>query len=235
MNLNATKLPDHTDPEMDDPSIDEEVAQILEESSKDSANQAIPVTQDEINEFIDRNRKLIHTIIKPYRGLDVYDDLYQEAALGFFKGIQTYDPRKNSKLTTYAFACGKNEVKMYLRKASAKSRTGTVISLDATIGADPDGDTMLNRDLESMDPNTDVPTFEEQIHTRTMFQTAMSIVRHDMSHNQQVVIQRYLEGIPQSQTAKELHTSQSEISKLYKTSICELRLKMEKLGYIDRS
>lgn len=150
-------------------------------------------------------------------------------------GIQTYDPQKNSKLTTYAFACGKNEVKMYLRKASAKSRTGTVISLDATIGTDPDGDTMLNRDLESMDPSTDVPTFEEQIHTRTMFQAAMSIVRNEMSHNQQIVIQRFLEGIPQSQTAKELHTSQSEISKLYKTSICELRLKMEKLGYIDRS
>ena len=55
-----------------------------------------------------------------------------------------------------------------------------------------------------------------------------------MSRNQQIVIRRFMEGVPQSQTAKELHTSQSEISKLYKTSICELRLKMEERGLVDR-
>lgn len=218
----------------DDEEFDEETTRLLEESGNEYADQMVPETAQEISDFMEKNRKLIHAIIKPYRGLDAYDDLYQEAALGFFKGIQTYNPNRNSKLTTYAFACGKNQVKMYLRKAGAKSRTGTVISLDATMGGNEDGDTLMNRDLERIDPTREVPSFEEQIHTRTIFMAAMDIVRREMSRNQQIVIRRFMEGVPQSQTAKELHTSQSEISKLYKTSICELRLKMEERGLVDR-
>lgn len=217
----------------DDNVIDEETSRLLEESGKAYADQKVPETTQEISDFMEKNRKLIHAIIKPYRGLDAYDDLYQEAALGFFKGIQTYNPNRNSKLTTYSFACGKNQVKMYLRRAGAKSRAGIVISLDATIGSDPDGDTLMNRDLEQMDPTREEPSFEEQVHTRTLFREVMRIVMNEMSRNQQIVIRRFMEGVPQSQTAKELHTSQSEISKLYKTSICELRLKMEERGLVD--
>ena len=68
----------------DDNVIDEETSRLLEESGKAYADQKVPETTQEISDFMEKNRKLIHAIIKPYRGLDAYDDLYQEAALGFF-------------------------------------------------------------------------------------------------------------------------------------------------------
>ena len=106
--------------------VDPDELAMLEEVDSYGNRGVAPKTEDEINDFMYRNRKLIHAVLRPYRGLDDYDDLYQEAAIGFYKGIKTYDPKKGIKLTTYAFACARNQVKMYLRRATAKSRTGTV-------------------------------------------------------------------------------------------------------------
>jgi len=225
--------PDDFNPELGpEGEIDEEERRMLEENDE-YANQKTPQTQAEICEFMEKNKKLIHAILKPYRGLDEYDDLFQEASLGFFKGIQTFDPKKNIKLTTYAYACGKNQVKMYLRKSAAKSRTGTVISLEAGFDGEDDRDNMLNRDLESMDPLNETASMEDIIHTNTLYRIAMDIVKTQMSKQQRIVIYEFLKGTPQSQTAKKLNTSQSEISKILKTAICDLRLKMQEQGIVD--
>lgn len=216
----------------EDVEMDEEEIRMLEENDE-YANQKTPETIEEVSAFMEHNKKLIHAILKPYRGLDEYDDLFQEASLGFFKGIQTYDPNREIKLTTYAYTCGKNQVKMYLRRSAAKSRTATVVSLEAGFDGDDDRDNMLNRDLEQLDPLNEPVSLEDRIHTSTLFHTAMDIVMHEMSKPQQIVITEMMKGTPQSQTAKILKTSQSEVSKILKTAICDLRLKMQERGIVD--
>ncbi len=44
-----------------------------------------------------------------------WDDLFQEAALAYFEGIKTYDPKKG-KITTYLWHCMSNRLHTYLRE-----------------------------------------------------------------------------------------------------------------------
>lgn len=64
---------------------------------------------------------MLHSIISTcgFSGSD-YDDLFQEAQMGLFKAVMTYDSRYSS-FSTYAYICIKSSVMSYLRKSSAKS------------------------------------------------------------------------------------------------------------------
>lgn len=212
-----------------------QMEELLRQEEETFANQKIPETPEEVGEFFIRNYRLIHAVLKPYRGLDEYEDLLQEASIGFLKGIQSYDPDKKVKLTTYAYVCAKNQVKMYLRRSCAKSRSGTVVSLDASLDGDSDDEknSLLNRDLESANPLAEVVSMEDRVYSRILFEKAMYIVNTQLTPIQRIVIYRHLEGIPQSRTAKELNTSQSEISKILKNAICELRLLLIECGVIS--
>lgn len=47
--------------------------------------------------------------------LDI-DDWYGEAAIGYCKGIATFDINKNTKISTYLFLCMLNQIRMAKRK-----------------------------------------------------------------------------------------------------------------------
>ena len=116
---------------------------------------------------------------------------------------------------------------MYLRKATAKSRTATVVSLDASLAPDDNRGNLLNKDLSEFDPTVGSEDLDEKIHKNIQYEKAYKIINKHLNPTQQFVVHQYMRGIPQSQTAKILHTSQSEISKILKTSICIIKLKMQ--------
>lgn len=206
--------------------IEPEEIRMLEEAGSGD-NSVIPKTDREIDDFLYRNRRLIHAILRPYRGLDDYDDLYQEASIGFLQGLRTYNPKRGIKITTYAFACGRNQVKMYLRRGRAKSRTGITVSLEASYDPDNERDNLLNKDLNSFDPLHEPEDMDEAIHRGIEYARAERIMNKYLNETQRFVVRQMMRGIPQSKTAKILATSQSEISKILKTSICIIKLKME--------
>lgn len=192
-----------------------------------------PKTDTEISQFYEKNARLIHAMLKSYRGLDCYDDLFQEASIGFFKGIKSYSPTKGVKLTTYAYECARNEVKMYLRRSRASCRTAILVPLEAG-PADMDSDphfSALNQDLSDVDtlhPATE--DMEEMIARKDLYNKAMSIVENDMTLDQQTVIKRHMDGIPQSETAEYMNISQSQVSKILKQAMCELVNTMRERG-----
>jgi len=192
-----------------------------------------PKTADEISRFYEENVRLIHSMLKPYRGLDCYDDLFQEASIGFFKGIKSYSPAKGVKLTTYAYECARNEVKMYLRKSRASCRTAVLVPLEAG-PSDMDSDpyySALNQDTSDTDTLHPVnEDMEETIARKELFSRAMSIVENEMTLDQQTVIKRYMDGIPQSETAEFMNISQSQVSKVLKQAMCELVNTMRERG-----
>ncbi len=188
-----------------------------------------PMTRDEANDFISENKSLIHAVLRSYKGCDEYDDLFQVASIGFYKGIMSYDPSQRVKMTTYCYECAKNEVKMHLRKNAAKSRTAAVVSLDGL--QDPDtgrSENWLERNLAENDPFHPVTEdIGDTIGNKEVFDAAMRIIQEEMSWEEQLVLRRFMAGQPQSVTATELGASQAKVSKIQKIAIAKLTLAMK--------
>ena len=188
-----------------------------------------PMTRDEANDFISENKSLIHAVLRSYKGCDEYDDLFQVASIGFYKGIMSYDPSQRVKMTTYCYECAKNEVKMHLRKNAAKSRTAAVVSLDGL--QDPDtgrSENWLERNLAENDPFHPVTEdIGDTIGNKEVFDAAMRIIQEEMSWEEQLVLRRCMAGQPQSVTATELGASQAKVSKIQKIAIAKLTLAMK--------
>ena len=199
------------------------------EGLEDASPQSCPKAPEEVDQFYRANVKLLHSIVRPYRGLDEYEDLLQEASIGFIKAIQTYKPNKGVKLTTYAFICARNEVRMYLRRNSAKSRTAVVVSLDTGSDDDHDQDSLMNRICGH---DGSASSLEDSLYIKAVFRQAMYIVEREMGHASVFVIRRTMEGVPQSQMAKELSLSQSKVSKILSAAIRELRMRLEEQGVV---
>lgn len=186
-----------------------------------------PKTQQEIDDFCKKNVKLIHAVLRPYKGLEDYEDLYQEAFIGFYKGVISFNPNAGTKITTYACECAKNELKMFFRKKTAKARTATVVPLD--LGQDPEGesDSLLNRDLSEWDTLHQLTAnLEDSVAHHEIYIMAMQIIRDEMTSDQKMVLYDYMNNVPQSETAKKMNTSQGQVSKVLKGAVCELVCKM---------
>ncbi len=54
----------------------------------------------------------------------------------------------------------------------------------------------------------------------------MVIIRNEMSEEEQLVLQRFMEGQPQAITAKEIGASQAKVSKIQKLALAKLALAM---------
>lgn len=93
--------------------------------------------KDARNKLIEHNLRLVAHLVKKYEGKDVSsDDLISIGTIGLIKGIDSYNPNKNIKITTYIAKCAENEILMYFR---ANRRRGNDVSLNDTLGIDKDG------------------------------------------------------------------------------------------------
>ena len=86
--------------------------------------------------LIEHNLRLVAHIVKKYDiQKESTDDLISVGTIGLIKGIDSFDPSKGRKLTTYVSKCIENEIFMYLRSVKKNYQT---ISLDEPIGSDKD-------------------------------------------------------------------------------------------------
>lgn len=75
------------------------------------------------NELVDRNYRLILSIAQKYLGLGLdLEDLFQEASIGFQRGVKKFDWRKGYKLATYCTWWTKQGVTRSLSLTSAEIR-----------------------------------------------------------------------------------------------------------------
>ena len=189
--------------------------------------QEYPKTEEEIMDFFTANMPLFYKIASEYKGAEEFDDLVQLAMIGFMKGLQTFDPEKGTKFTTYCYKCAKNEINMYIRSLYAKARQGVTVSIDAIR---ENGKSYLDNDLSIYDPLSEPESIETQIYDEDLFRFAMKIINKKMLPVQRACIWGFINNIPQSVTAKSLNISQSEVSKVLKNAICELRIKLKEQG-----
>ena len=99
------------------------------------------------NKLIKHNLRLVaHIAKKYYSGKNDCDDLISIGTIGLIKAINTFNPHKNIKLSSYASRCIENEILMYFRSSKKSSLD---ISINEPIETDKNGNTLTLMDTIS--------------------------------------------------------------------------------------
>ena len=97
------------------------------------------------DELIERNLRLVAHIVKRYYSANVEnDELISVGTVGLIKAINTYDPDKKVRLSTYASRCIDNEILMFFR---AKKKNAMDVSFEDPIDRDGEGNPLTLMDV----------------------------------------------------------------------------------------
>lgn len=175
--------------------------------------------------LIEHNLRLVAHITRKFdsTGID-RDDLISIGTVGLIKAINTFNPEKNIKLTTYAARCIENEVLMYLR-GTKNSRTE--VSLSDPVGADKEGNQITLMETLGTDGSEildEVESHDDERWLKICLTTLSPKERY-------IIIRRYgLDGrneMTQREVAKELGISRSYVSRIEKKALQKLYKEFE--------
>ena len=208
--------------------------------SKCSEATPIPQTREEIGDFLEENKNLIHSILQEFlnSGME-YDDMFQEASIGFLKGIETFTENKGVLLTTYCYKCAQNNVRMMLRKSRSKGRRAYVSSLDAVFvpdGKDKEanpGDVLSTSNADQLHVSED--SIEDQVTKREMARIAMNYAKECLTDQEYQVLVLWFNGYTQDQIASEMKISQASASKLIHFGFPKLQWYLHQKGFIGNN
>ena len=170
--------------------------------------------------LIEHNLRLVAHIVKKFdaNSYDV-DDLIGIGTVGLIKGIDTYSPNKNVRITTYCAKCIENEILMYYRgnKKNAKN-----VSIYENIGFDKEGNEITILDVIK----TKDPEFIEEIHKKDSINLLKQYMNVLNKREKDIIIMRYgLDGndeITQKEIAKTLGISRSYVSRIEKRATTKI-------------
>ena len=88
---------------------------------------------DARNQLIEHNLRLVaHICKKYYAGTAAQDDLISIGTIGLIKAVDTFDPDKGKRFSSYASRCIENELRMELRRVR---KAGVQVSLQEPLEA----------------------------------------------------------------------------------------------------
>lgn len=128
------------------------------------------------NILIEHNLRLVAHIAKKYAGENNFDDLVSIGTIGLIKGINTFNPEKTSKLTTYIARCIENEVLMTLRASKKQSQE---VSLEDSIGTDKEGNNMTFADILQADENDISDIIALKVDIRRLYEAIECVLSPD--------------------------------------------------------
>ena len=171
--------------------------------------------------LIERNLRLVAYICKKYTNArNSQNDLISIGTIGLIKGVSSFNPNKNVKLSIYLSQCIKNEILMHMRKTKKQNAE---ISLEETISTGKNGERLtLQAILENKSENTDIIT-DLDFDVEDLYAKMNDVLNE---REKQVLIWRYgLDGnIPKKQ---------KEVAKFFNISdsyVCRIQIKaIEKL------
>ena len=164
---------------------------------------------------------------KYYASQNDQEDLVSIGTIGLIKAVDTFDPSKGIRLSSYASRCIENEILMYLRKSSQLRHE---VSIDDPLHVDWDGNELLLSDLLGSDPDAVNRDIEQEAEKNLL----RSAVDRLSPREKKIMVLRFGLGSSREHTQKEvadqLGISQSYISRLEKRIIHRLRRDLEKAG-----
>lgn len=171
--------------------------------------------------LIEHNLRLVaHIAKKYYADENDRDDLVSIGTVGLIKAVDSFDPTKGIRLSSYASRCIENEILMFFRSAK---KTAQGVSLNDPIDTDKDGNTLTLLDTIATDDH-----ILEDIDLRMKVRQLYDAVKTRLSpREREIVLLRYgLTGqrpLVQREVAKKLNISRSYVSRLEKKALQKLR------------
>lgn len=170
--------------------------------------------------LIEHNLRLVAHIVKKFEAnsYDV-DDLIGIGTVGLIKGIDTYSPNKNVRITTYCAKCIENEILMYYRGDKKNFKN---VSIYENIGFDKEGNEITILDVIK----TKDPEFIEEIHKKDSINLLKQYMNVLNKREKDIIIMRYgLDGndeITQKEIARTLGISRSYVSRIEKRATTKI-------------
>jgi RNA polymerase sporulation-specific sigma factor len=177
--------------------------------------------------LIEHNLRLVVYIAKKFENTGInIEDLVSIGTIGLIKAVNTFDPKKNIKLATYASRCIENEILMYLRR-NLKNRAE--VSLDEPLNIDWDGNELLLSDILGTEGDMIFKVIEGEVEKSLLWQAM-----HKLNPRENTIIQlRFGLSDGTEKTQKEvadiLGISQSYISRLEKRILMRLQREIKKI------
>ena len=176
------------------------------------------------NVLIEHNLRLVAHIAKKYAKEGNFDDLVSTGTIGLIKGINTFNPEKSSKLTTYISRCIENEVLMALRLLK---KTQGEVSLEETIGTDKAGNNMTFSDILPAEGEDIADEIALKINIKKLYNAMEEVLTED---ERNILCWRYGLGLKRRKTQHEiseiLGISRSYVSRIEKRAIKRLGAKI---------
>ena len=152
-----------------------------------------------------------HPLKKYYASQNDQEDLISIGTIGLIKAVDTFDPQKGIRLSSYASRCIENEILMFFRSGK---KTAQDVSLNEPIDTDKEGNALTILDTMAVD-DTIVDSIDVKLKSEKLYgylQTALT------RREREVVCRRYglcgFRSQPQRVVAKRLGISRSYVSRL---------------------
>ncbi len=177
------------------------------------------------NILVEHNLRLVAHIIKKYYGnQNEQDDLVSIGTIGLIKAVDTFNPDKNIRLSSYASRCIENEILMHFRAAK---KTAQDISLNETIDTDKDGNPLTLLDIMAVDDH-----ILDDLDKKLNMQKLGKFINEELTEREKtVIVLRYgLDGkepMTQKNVAKLLNISRSYVSRIETKALKQLRKRFE--------
>lgn len=175
--------------------------------------------------LVEHNLRLVAHIIKKYYGRqNEQDDLVSIGTIGLIKAVDTFDPDKNIRLSSYASRCIENEILMHFRAAK---KTAQDISLNETIDTDKDGNPLTLLDIMATDDHI-LDDLDRKLNTQKLGK----FINEELSEREKtVIVLRYglngKEPVTQKEIARLLGISRSYVSRIETKALKLLRKRFE--------
>ena len=170
--------------------------------------------------LIEHNLRLVAHIVKKFESnVNDVDDLIGIGTVGLIKGIDTYSPNKNVRLTTYVAKCAENEILMFFRGDKKNSKN---VSLNEGISYDKEGNEITILDvLKTPDPD-----YAEEIQKNDNIALLKKYMNVLTKRERDILEARYglnnTDEYTQKEIAKKLGISRSYVSRIEKRATTKI-------------
>lgn len=166
-------------------------------------------------DLITRNLRLIFHIIETrFSNTAVSeDDLFSIGSIGLIKAIDSYNPNRNIKLSTYTGKCIQNEILMYLRK---ENKSLKCVSLSLPLYKDKNGSELFIEDVCADSKSSLFYDLYPDLDSFFSILNYFSNTLFEKSYRDFIIFFYMLGGNNQKISANVFNLSQSYISRLFK-------------------